>query len=103
MFWNTEQAEIQSCWIRLSADINKHHQNQTRKSGQPVIIHPFRVANYICRAGLDAPTVVAALLHDIIEDTKITHKDIQKRYGMVRKYCQGAYQNKKLKDQKIER
>ena len=63
------------------ADINKHHQNQTRKSGQPLIIHPLRVANYICRAGLDAPTVVAALLHDIIEDTKITHKDIQKRYG----------------------
>ena len=60
------------------ADINKHHQNQTRKSGQPVIIHTLRVANYICRAGLDAPTVVAALLHDIIEDTKITHKDIQK-------------------------
>ena len=63
------------------ADIIKNHQNQTRKSGQPVIIHPLRVANYICRAGLDAPTVVAALLHDIIEDTKITHKDIQKRYG----------------------
>ena len=63
------------------SDINKHHQNQTRKSGQPVIIHPLRVANYICRAGLDAPTVVAALLHDIIEDTKITHKDIQIRYG----------------------
>jgi len=62
-------------------DINKHHKNQKRKSGQPVIIHPLRVANYICRAGLDAPTVVAALLHDIIEDTKITHKDIQKRYG----------------------
>ena len=59
-------------------DINKHHQNQKRKSGQPVIIHPLRVANYICRAGLDPPTVVAALLHDIIEDTKITHKDIQK-------------------------
>ena len=63
------------------ADIRKHHKHQIRKSGQPVIIHPLRVANYICRAGLDAPTVVASILHDIIEDTKITHKDINNRYG----------------------
>ena len=63
------------------ADIQKHHKHQKRKSGQPVIIHPLRVANYICLAGLDAPTVVAAILHDIIEDTTITHKDIKNRYG----------------------
>lgn len=63
------------------ADIRKHHGHQLRKSGQPFIIHPLRVASSICRAGLDAPTVVAALLHDIIEDTKITHKDIHERYG----------------------
>jgi RelA/SpoT family (p)ppGpp synthetase len=63
------------------ADIRKHHENQKRKSGQPFIIHPLRVASYICRAGLDAPTVVAALLHDMIEDTKITHNDIHERYG----------------------
>ena len=62
-------------------DIRKHHGHQLRKSGQPFIIHPLRVASSICRAGLDAPTVVAALLHDIIEDTKITHKDIHERYG----------------------
>jgi len=62
-------------------DLRKHQEHHRRKSGQPVIIHPLRVANYICRAGLDAPTVIAALLHDIIEDTKITHKDIHKRYG----------------------
>ena len=84
------------------ADINKHHQNQTRKSGQPVIIHPLRVANYICRAGLDAPTVVAALLHDIIEDTKITHKDIQKRYGnWYADIVKGLTKIKKMKDQKL--
>ena len=42
----------------------------------------MRVASYICRAGLDAPTVVATLLHDIIEDTTITHDDIKRRYGI---------------------
>ena len=63
------------------SDIHKHHENQIRKSGQPFIIHPLRVASYICRAGLDAPTVVAALLHDIIEDTKMIRNDILQRYG----------------------
>ena len=64
------------------SDIRHHHENQRRKSGQPFIIHPLRVASYICRAGLDAPTVVATLLHDIIEDTTITHDDIKRRYGI---------------------
>ena len=63
------------------SDIGQYHENQKRKSGQPFIIHPLRVASYICRAGLDAPTVVAALLHDIIEDTTINHDDIYERYG----------------------
>jgi len=63
------------------SDIRQYHENQKRKSGQPFIIHPMRVASYICRAGLDAPTVVAALLHDIIEDTTINHDDIYERYG----------------------
>ena len=63
------------------SDIRQYHENQKRKSGQPFIIHPLRVASYICRAGLDAPTVVAALLHDIIEDTSLTHDDIHERYG----------------------
>ena len=85
------------------SDINKHHQNQRRKSGQPVIIHPLRVAKYICRAGLDAPTVVAALLHDIIEDTKITHKDIQKRYGeWYANIVKGLTKIKKTERSKIE-
>ena len=89
--------------VQAIADINKHHQNQTRKSGQPVIIHPLRVANYICRAGLDAPTVVAALLHDIIEDTKITHKDIQKRYGnWYADIVKGLTKIKKTERSKIE-
>ncbi|GIT03113.1 MAG: hypothetical protein CM1200mP28_03720 [Deltaproteobacteria bacterium] len=58
MFRNTVQEKDLELLDQAITDINKHHQNQTRKSGQPVIIHPLRVANYICRAGLDAPTVV---------------------------------------------
>lgn len=62
-------------------DIVKHHANQIRKSGQPVIIHPLRVGWLICEAGLDAPTVIAALLHDIIEDTSVTKEYVSQRYG----------------------
>ncbi|MBF0238316.1 MAG: bifunctional (p)ppGpp synthetase/guanosine-3',5'-bis(diphosphate) 3'-pyrophosphohydrolase [SAR324 cluster bacterium] len=62
-------------------DIEHYHGGQLRKSGDPVIIHPLRVAWAICRAGLDAPTVISSLLHDIIEDTEITREDITKRYG----------------------
>ena len=63
------------------SDIRYHQEAKSRRTGQPLIIHPLRVASYICRAGLDAPTVVATLLHDIIEDTSITHEDIHNRYG----------------------
>ena len=83
------------------SDIHKHHENQIRTSGQPFINHPLRVANYICRAGLDAPTVVASLLHDIIEDTKMIHNDIHKRYGpWYAEIVTGLTKIKKQDDQK---
>ncbi len=62
-------------------DISRFHANQRRRSGQPVIIHPLRVANSICQAGLDAATVVAALLHDAIEDTPMTKDYVREHYG----------------------
>ena len=63
------------------ADIERFHGGQFRRSGQPVIIHPLRVARYICRAGLDAPTVIASLLHDAIEDTTMTRDYVAGNYG----------------------
>lgn len=62
-------------------DVAKYHEDQVRKSGEPVIIHPLRVAWLVCDAGLDAPSVVAALLHDTIEDTELSRRDIKERYG----------------------
>ncbi|MEE2716316.1 MAG: HD domain-containing protein [SAR324 cluster bacterium] len=63
------------------ADIERFHGGQFRRSGQPVIIHPLRVARYICQAGLDAPTVIASLLHDAIEDTTMTRDYVAGNYG----------------------
>ncbi|HIL88242.1 MAG TPA: bifunctional (p)ppGpp synthetase/guanosine-3',5'-bis(diphosphate) 3'-pyrophosphohydrolase [Deltaproteobacteria bacterium] len=63
------------------ADIERFHGGQLRRSGQPVIIHPLRVARYICQAGLDAPTVIASLLHDTLEDTPMTRDYVAGNYG----------------------
>ncbi|MGK5095552.1 HD domain-containing protein [Deltaproteobacteria bacterium TL4] len=62
-------------------DISRYHGAQVRQSGQPVVIHPLRVAWSACQAELDAPTVIASLLHDSIEDTSINKEFIQTHYG----------------------
>ncbi len=57
------------------------HSGQLRKSGEPYIIHPLAVAEIVAELELDADSIIAALLHDVIEDTGATHEDIAKRFG----------------------
>ena len=57
-----------------------HHEGQLRKSGEPYIIHPVQVAYILSTLGLDDSTICAALLHDVVEDTKISFDDL-KEYG----------------------
>ena len=57
------------------------HSNQKRASGEPYFIHPCAVALILMELGLDAPTVAAALLHDVIEDTPATEEDIKREFG----------------------
>ena len=57
------------------------HGTQTRKDGTPYITHPIATAEIIAEMGLDEETIIAALLHDCIEDTKVTHEDIVKKFG----------------------
>ena len=57
------------------------HKGQKRKSGQPYITHPVAVTNYCISMGYDAETVAAALLHDTVEDTKVTLDDIEAEFG----------------------
>ena len=61
---------------------DSEHHGQLRKSGEPYIIHPLAVADIVSDLGLDVDSVVAALLHDCIEDTNATHDDIAKRFGV---------------------
>lgn len=57
------------------------HENQKRASGEPYFIHPCAVADILIGLGLDAPTIAAALLHDVIEDTSATDDDIKREFG----------------------
>ncbi len=57
------------------------HHGQLRKSGEPYIIHPLAVADIVADLGLDVDSVIAALLHDCIEDTDATHEEIAKKFG----------------------
>ncbi len=57
------------------------HANQKRASGEPYFIHPCAVADILIDLGLDAATIAAALLHDVIEDTDSTADDIRAAFG----------------------
>ena len=57
------------------------HANQKRASGEPYFIHPCAVADILMELGLDAATIAAALLHDVIEDTDATEEDVKQAFG----------------------
>ena len=59
----------------------KAHADQKRASGEPYFIHPCAVAKILMGLGLDAATIAAALLHDVIEDTEATEADIKREFG----------------------
>ncbi len=57
------------------------HEGQFRQSGEPYFTHPVEVASILAEMQLDDATIVTALLHDTIEDTKSTYGDLQDRFG----------------------
>lgn len=57
------------------------HKNQVRKSGEPYIIHPLCVAIILADLELDKETIVAGLLHDVVEDTIMTEEEIKNTFG----------------------
>lgn len=57
------------------------HHDQKRKSGEPYIIHPLCVAIILAELELDKETIIAGLLHDVIEDTKFTVQDLTSMFG----------------------
>ncbi len=68
--------------IRAAFDFSSSaHANQRRKDGSPFVSHPLAAAEIVAEMGLDEEAIIAALLHDCIEDTGATHEEIAKRFG----------------------
>ncbi|MBE6879096.1 MAG: bifunctional (p)ppGpp synthetase/guanosine-3',5'-bis(diphosphate) 3'-pyrophosphohydrolase [Ruminococcaceae bacterium] len=59
----------------------KMHEGQYRKTGEAYVEHPVAVAAIVHELGLDTTSIVAALLHDVVEDTDVTLEDIEKEFG----------------------
>ncbi len=80
------------------------HKDQRRKSGEPYILHPIAVAQIVAdQIGLGATSIVAALLHDVVEDTSLTLDDIELMFGeTVAKIVDGLTKISKLsKDKRV--
>ena len=77
-FTTTDKKEIRKAFdIALEA-----HSSQRRKTGEPYIFHPIAVAKIVAyEIGLDTTSIVAALLHDVVEDTDYTIEDIERLFG----------------------
>ena len=69
--------------LRAFQDGAHAHAGQTRKSGEPYITHPVAVAGILAELGMDAETIIAAILHDTLEDTELSRADIAAEFGEV--------------------
>ena len=57
------------------------HENQKRMDGKPYFSHVYETAKILTQLGMDAETIVAGLLHDVLEDTQITEEEMKKEFG----------------------
>ncbi|MCX7973068.1 MAG: bifunctional (p)ppGpp synthetase/guanosine-3',5'-bis(diphosphate) 3'-pyrophosphohydrolase [Candidatus Aminicenantes bacterium] len=57
------------------------HKGQVRRSGEPYLSHPLEVTNMLADMGLDKTTLIAGLLHDVLEDTDVTLEELQENFG----------------------
>jgi guanosine-3',5'-bis(diphosphate) 3'-pyrophosphohydrolase len=67
--------------VRAYAVAEQCHDGQRRRSGDPYITHPLAVTTILAELGMDITTLVAALLHDTVEDTMLTLDDIRREFG----------------------
>jgi GTP pyrophosphokinase/guanosine-3',5'-bis(diphosphate) 3'-pyrophosphohydrolase len=105
--------EVCSTYLsKVQVDLLKHayvvardaHEGQMRSSGEPYITHPVAVALNLANMRLDSETLMAALLHDVIEDTSVTKDDLAELFGhTIAELVEGVSKLDKLKfDNKAE-
>lgn len=75
--------EPQSTQVLFSAFRFAHalHHDQRRKSGEPYIVHPLAVAEILAELRMDETSLVAAILHDVVEDTHVSVEEVEKQFG----------------------
>ncbi len=77
--YTVEQSALFEKALQYAEDV---HHNQRRESGEPYIIHPIAVADIVMDMGMDAASVIAAVLHDVVEDGRdVTLENIEKLFG----------------------
>ncbi len=88
MPWNEFKTNIRHLSAREQGRVHdafelgrKMHEGQKRKSGEPYYNHPIAVAHMLADMGADSDTVIAALLHDTVEDTPLTLQEIETLFG----------------------
>src|SRR3974377_1810905 len=59
----------------------KYHKGQVRMNGEPYLTHPLEVSNILAELKLDAVTVTAGLLHDVLEDTLMSGEELNRQFG----------------------
>ena len=94
-YLNDEHVEL----VKKAYEYAKHaHREQYRKSGEPYIIHPIQVAGILADLEMDPATVAAGFLHDVVEDTNVTLKDIEEVFnGEVAMLVDGVTKLGKIK------
>ena len=77
--YTQEQADL---FEKALSYAEEEHSSQKRESGEPYIIHPIAVASIVMGLGMDAASVTAAVLHDVVEDGEnVTIDDIARMFG----------------------
>src|SRR3954454_17254893 len=78
IYLNEEHVEL----VKKAYEFAKHaHREQYRKSGEPYIIHPIQAAGILADLEMDPATVAAGFLHDVVEDTNVSLKDIEAAFN----------------------
>jgi len=79
-----EELDFNIALLQKGFDLaSKSHAGQVRKSGEPYIFHPLRVAHLAARHWMEFPSIIAALLHDVVEDTPVTLEDVKSDFGDI--------------------
>jgi len=87
---NYTEDEIKAIWFAFTFAVEAHGP-QKRLSGDPFVTHPLAVSKILIDLGMDAETVIASLLHDVVEDTAVSLEKIQEQFGeLIAKMVDGV-------------